>query len=69
METLHLCFQKLCILLVTEQNFAEVDEDDIIETFMAFKYRRPDKKKRAFYVHFGPNMFTLFIFNLCNIYT
>ena len=48
-------FQKLCsrlddwlVTFIEPDIFAEVDEDDIIETFMAFKYRRLDKKKRAF---------------------
>ena len=46
-------FQKLCsrlddwlVTFIERDIFAEVDEDDIIETFMALRNRRPNKKKR-----------------------
>ena len=44
-------FQKLCsrlddwlVTFIEPDIFAEVDEDDIIETFMKSRNRRPDKK-------------------------
>ena len=36
-----------CLVTFFERDiFAQVDEDDIIETFMASRNRRPDKNKR-----------------------
>ena len=36
-----------CLVIFFERHiFAKVDEDDIIETFMASRNRRPDKNKR-----------------------
>jgi len=46
-------FQKLCsrlddwlVTFIEPDIFAEVDEDDIIETFIASRNRRSDKNKR-----------------------
>ena len=55
----------------------QMDEDDIIQTFMAFRNQRPDKKEEeplnscryvTFFMHILDlaNLFRLFIFNLCN---
>jgi len=69
-----------CLVTFFERDiFAQVDEDDIIQTFMAFRNQRPDKKEEeplnscryvTFFMHILDlaNLFRLFIFNLCNIY-